>query len=153
MKLAEALILRADAQSRIHQLRERLMRAAKVQEDEDPPEDPQGLLTELETTLADFNRLVKQINRTNASTSFDGGGTLTDALADRDTLWLERGAITAVINAATAQNFRYGRSEIRYITTVNVADLQRRSDDVARRYRELDAQIQALNWQVDLIET
>jgi hypothetical protein len=150
MKLAEALILRADAQKRLQQLRERLIRSAKVQEGEVPPENPQELLAELDRVLGEFNSLVKSINRTNASTPFDEGRTLTEALADRDTLALERHAIQDVINTAASQQFRYGRSEIRYITTVDVAALQKRSDDLARRYRELDAAIQALNWTVEM---
>ena len=150
MKLAEALILRADAQKRLQQLRERLIRAAKVQEGEQPPENPQELLAELDRVLSEFNRLVKSINRTNASTPFDEGRTLTDALADRDTLALERHAIQGVIDTAASQQFRYGRSEIRFVSTVDVAALQKRSDDLARRYRELDAALQALNWTVEM---
>jgi hypothetical protein len=44
MKLAEALILRADSQKRVEQLRQRLTRAARVQEGENPPENPQELM-------------------------------------------------------------------------------------------------------------
>jgi len=51
MKLAEALILRADAQKRIEQLKLRLARSARVQEGEKPPEDPTELVQELERTL------------------------------------------------------------------------------------------------------
>lgn len=150
MKLAEALILRADAQKRLQQLRERLIRSAKVQEGELPPENPQELLEELDRVLGEFNSLVKSINRTNASTPFDEGRTLTEALADRDTLALERHAIQDVINTAASQQFRYGRSEIRYVMTVDVAALQKRADNLARRYRELDAAIQAANWAVEM---
>ncbi len=56
MKLAEALILRADAQKRIQQLRERLNRSAKTQEGELPPEDPQELLAELERVVIGVQR-------------------------------------------------------------------------------------------------
>jgi prefoldin subunit 5 len=35
---------------------------------------------------------------------------------------------------------------------VDVAQLQRQVDDLSRRYREMDSQIQAMNWQVDLVE-
>jgi hypothetical protein len=45
MKLSEALILRADCQKRIQQLRERLERSAKVQEGETPFEEPQALIS------------------------------------------------------------------------------------------------------------
>ena len=41
MKLAEALILRADLQKRIDQLRVRLNNNAKVQENDEPSEKPE----------------------------------------------------------------------------------------------------------------
>jgi hypothetical protein len=152
MKMAEALILRADAQKRTAQLRERLMRSARIQEGDTPPEDPQELLTELRRVIADFADLVKRINRTNSNTEFGEGVTLTDALADRDALALERGALENLVNAAAGNNqFRYMRSEIKQIATINVAETQRRMDDLARQYRELDSAIQALNWQVELM--
>ena len=47
MKLAEALHLRADLQKRIAQLGERLQANAKVQEGDEPSEDPALLLSEL----------------------------------------------------------------------------------------------------------
>ena len=48
MKLAEALILRADLQKRLEQLRQRLILNAQVQEGEQPAEDPESLLRELD---------------------------------------------------------------------------------------------------------
>src|SRR5690606_42025701 len=93
MKIAEALIQRADAQKRIEQLRARLIRSAKVQEDEQPPENPQDLLAEIDTVIKELTTLIQQINRTNAATPFDDTRTLTDALAERDTLMLRRGAL------------------------------------------------------------
>lgn len=151
MKIAEALIQRADAQKRIEQLRARLIRSAKVQEDEQPPEDPQDLLTEIDTAIAELTTLIQQINRTNAATQFDEGRTLTDALAERDTLMLRRGVLTSLINATQPQT-RYGRMEIKEFPTVNVSEIQQQVDDVSRQCRELDTAIQQMNWTVDLIE-
>jgi len=151
MKLAEALIQRADAQKRVEQLRNRLSRSAKVQEGEQPPEDPQELLAEIDTVITELTRLIQQINRTNASTNFDDNRTLTDALAERDTLMLRRGMLTTLINASQPQ-MRYGRAEIKELPTVNVAEIQQQVDDVSRQYRELDTAIQQMNWTIDLIE-
>jgi hypothetical protein len=152
MKLAEALILRADAQKRIAQLRDRLTRSARVQEGEAPPENPQDLFAELNRALVEFNDMVRKINRTNSVTAFDTSRTLTDALADRDSLALERGVLAAVIQATAQVDFRYARTEIKYVNTVSVVELQRRMDDLARQYRELDSAIQQMNWKVDLVE-
>ncbi|SRR5690606_8526229 len=150
MKLAEALIHRADAQKRLAQLTERLNRSARVQEGDAPPEDPAELLEELDRTVATLTELIQRINRTNAATPF-GSGVLSDALAERDGLALKRSALTRLIEAASHNQFRYGRSEIKYVATVDVAALQKQADDLARAYRELDAAIQQTNWTVDLL--
>ncbi len=152
MKLAEALMLRADAQKHVAQLRDRLNRSARIQEGEQPPENPQDLLAELEATATHLTRLIQQINHTNAVTPFQAG-VLSDALAVRDVLRLKWGAYNDLIRSAAASQTRYLRSELRFVSTVNIAELQRQVDQFAREYRELDAQIQALNWATDLLDT
>ena len=151
MKLAEALILRADIQKRLAQLRERLGRSAKVQEGENPPENPQALLAEHQRIIAEFTDIVKRINRTNAATPFANLGTLTDALAERDALAMERTTLQNLIQATAAPEMRYGRAEIKYLATIDIAAVQQQIDDLARRYRELDTAIQQMNWQIDLL--
>src|SRR4051812_12502899 len=101
MKLAEALILRADTMKRIQQLRERLTRSAQIPEGERPPEDPQELLAEVSQMLSQYTDIVSRINRTNTATPFEEGKSLTDALALRDTLSLERGLLESLMAAAT----------------------------------------------------
>lgn len=155
MKLAEALILRADAQKRIQQLRERLARSARIQEGDTAPEQPDDLLKEATRVIADWQALVKQINRTNAQTAFDETRTLTDALADRDALSTEHSILTNLLAQAAGQNvpqYAYMQSNIKYFRTVDVGAVQKRADDLAQRFRELDSRIQAMNWSVDLIE-
>ncbi|MGB7338443.1 MAG: DIP1984 family protein [Phototrophicaceae bacterium] len=151
MKIAEALIQRADAQKLIEQLRQRLMRSAKVQEGEKPPENPQDLLAEIEITIAELTRLIQQINHTNASTQFDDKRTLTDVLAERDTMMLKRGVLTTLIHATQSQT-RQGRMEIKEFPTVSVSDIQKQVDGLSRQYRELDTNIQKMNWTIDLIQ-
>lgn len=151
MKLAEALILRADCQKRIAQLQHRLIRSAQVQEGEQPPESPQDLLIEFETATIELTRLIQRINRTNSVTSFQDR-LLSDALAERDLLRLKRTAYDSLINAAAIHQQRYMRSELRLVSTVDVAELQQQADRLSRDYRELDTQIQAMNWVTDLIE-
>jgi hypothetical protein len=62
MKLAEALILRADCQKRIAQLKSRLLTNAKVQEGDAPAETPQDLIVELERAASELLDLIKRIN-------------------------------------------------------------------------------------------
>jgi len=152
MKLSEALIQRAEAQRRYQHLRTRLTQNALVQEGDQPAEDPVDLLAELDHVLDEFTTLVRQINHTNSVTRFDGNWTLTDALAERDRLAWQRTALQGLVQAANYTQNRYSRSEVKFVSTVDVADLQRQVDDLSRQYRELDTAIQALNWSTDVIE-
>jgi len=151
MKLAEALILRGDCQKRITQLQQRLLRSAKVQEGEQPAENPETLLSELNAAIAQLKTLIQQINQTNARTAFQNG-TLSDALAERETLQMQRNVYSNLVDAASIRQERYTRSEVKFLSTVAIAQIQSQVDRFSRDYRELDSQIQALNWQTDLIE-
>jgi len=152
VKLAEALIRRADSQKRFEQVKARLLVNAKVQEGDVPAETPADLLTELLRVVNDLLELIKRINRTNSVTVFGGGETLSDALAERDLLALQRSAYAELAQAASITQGRYTRSEVKYVATVNVAEIQKRADELAKNYRELDARIQELNWQTELVE-
>jgi hypothetical protein len=152
MKLAEALVLRADLQKRIEQLRARLQESALVQEGEQPSEDPRELLGELERLLGELTAIIGRINRANLSTQLAGGMTLTEALARRDALALQYSIIESVASRAGNRANRYSRSEIRLVPTVDVAALRRQLDTLAQRRRELDVAIQSTNWATDLAE-
>ena len=68
MKLAEALMQRADMQKRLDQLKKRLRRNAQVKTTP-PLLNPQDLLHELEQVADDLEHLIQRINRTNAGTT------------------------------------------------------------------------------------
>ena len=151
MKLAEALILRADSQKRFAQLQSRLVGNAKIQEGDEPAENPTQLLKELEGVAVELVDLIKRINKTNSATVVATGKTISDVLAERDVLALRRAAYSNLaLNAAVAHG-RLTRSEIKYVSTIKVAEIQKHADELAREYRELDARIQELNWQTELI--
>lgn len=73
MKLANALSQRAELQTCIRQLEERLNNNAQVQEGEESAEDPMELLRELDEDYAQLEALIARINRTNSVTLVDGG--------------------------------------------------------------------------------
>jgi len=151
MKLAEALILRADCQKRFAQLKSRLIANAKVQEGDQAAEDPKALAAEIERVADQHADLVKRINKTNSATLFAGNGTISDALADRDVLALRRAVYTDLAQAAAFTQDRYTRSEVKYVRTIDVVEIQKRADDLAKNYRELDARIQEFNWLTELV--
>lgn len=151
MKLAEALALRADAQKRLEQLKQRLLRNAKVQAGDKPGEDPARLLTEFEAAATELTSLVQRINKTNAASTFQKMS-LTDALAVRDTLRLREGMYRELAAAASITQTRTSKSEVKFRSTVAVVRIQKQADALARELRELDARIQESNWRIDLIE-
>ena len=126
MKLAEALQERSDLNRRIAELRSRLTDNALVQEGEKPAEDPAELTAELDRCVAALEEIIARINLANCRTTAEGK-TLTELLARR-----ARG------------------TEIKVISTVNVAQLQKRVDAMSRELRQLDNTIQQANWTTDL---
>lgn len=151
MKLAEALILRADLQKRIEQIKYRLRNNAMVQEGDQPSEDPELLLKEYEQCQLELTNIIKRINKTNIQIMFDEKWTLADALTERDGLWERRLTLSQIAESASIKQDRYTRTEIKYISTVDVRELQKKVDRLSKEYRELDTKIQGLNWTIDLI--
>jgi hypothetical protein len=149
MKLAEALSIRADLQKRIVQLKERLKNSSKVQEGDVPVEEPKELWVELNDHLMQLEGLIYRINVTNMHTVHNGQ-TLTKLIAAKDVLTLRVSSMREVLNHTVEREERYGRQEIKYVRTVDAAALRREVDSYSRQLRELDIEIQSLNWKVEL---
>jgi predicted translin family RNA/ssDNA-binding protein len=152
MKLAEALILRTDCQKRIEQLKSRLSQNVKIQEGESPNENPKDLTKELTNLLSQLKQLIQAINRTNLLTEFSENLSLSDALTERELLGQERKIYSEVLVQASLRQDRYSKSEIKFITTINVKETQNHVDELSRKYRMIDTRIQELNWLTTLVE-
>ena len=149
MKLAEALNQRADLQKRIAQLRERLSNNVKVQEGDQPAENPDDLFKELEGSLKQLKGLIVSINRTNQETIWEGK-TLTEMIAEKDVLSMHLGALRATLEAANVRSDRFSRNEIKFVRTIDVNALQKKVDDLSKELRELDSKLQQANWMTDM---
>ena len=149
MKLAEALILRADLQTRQEQLRERLTANALVQEGEQPAEDPKDLLLELSHNAVQLEDLISRINLTNAAMVQDGK-TLTALLARREVLTQKISIMRSLLDTASRPVMRGSRMEVKIHSTVPVAELRKQVDGLSQELRQLDTSIQASNWLVEL---
>lgn len=152
MKLAEALVRRADCQKKIAQLKQRLERNVKVQEGEQPSEDPVQLLAELEEAFAELTGWIQKINKTNGIVMFNDDLSIADALAERDILMQKRKIINELLEASTIKQDRYSRSEVKFVRTMDVPALQQQVDELSKNYRELDFKLQEKNWTIDLID-
>ena len=152
MKLANALAQRADIQRRMAQLGSRLMNNAKVQEGEQPAEEPKELLAELESLSSQLEELICRINLTNTAARSETGESLTALLARRDCCRGQLGIWRNFLDCASATVSRRTVGEIRIRSSVSVKDFQKQVDQAARELRLLEEQIQELNWTTELLE-
>lgn len=150
MKLATALSERADLQRRISELSVRLNNNSKVQEGEQPSEDPKELLQELDQDFQRLEELIAKINHTNNETK-QNGVSLTDLLAKRDCLKQRVSIMRSFLDNASEKVNRYSKAEIKILSTVSVSKLQSEVDALSKKLRETDEQIQGLNWTTELI--
>lgn len=120
-----------------------------MQEGDEPAEDMKTLHIELDDCLADLEDIVYRINRTNMHTVCDGV-TLTRMIARKDALNLRLSVMREVLKHVVETD-RYGRNEIRYIRTVDVAEMRKEFDVYAKQLRELDLKLQNWNWITDLL--
>jgi hypothetical protein len=123
----------------------------QVQEGDTPVEDPNELWIELESNLAQLESLIYRINVTNMHTVHNGQ-TLTKLIAAKDILAMRVSSMREVMKHTSEREERYGRQEIKYVRTIDVAELRRKVDSYSRQLRELDIEIQGLNWAVELEE-
>jgi hypothetical protein len=151
--VGEALNRRSDLQKRIAQLQSRVAASVLTQEGEQPPESVETLMAEADSLCEELQRLIAQINRTNASARLSTGETVTEGLARRDVLVLRQDLLRMVVRTATSSGLsRYSRSEIRMVRQVQVADVQRAIDALARQRRVLETRLQEHNWTTQLLE-
>ena len=151
MKLAEALLERADLQKRIEALQSRVVANASHQEGEEPAENAAELLEACLTALSALEKLVTAINVTNTVTVTPEGRSLTAALAAREVLRQRHGILVRAADAASGSwGQRQMRSELRQLSALPVRIVRAQADAVAQQLREIDVEIQRTNWEAEL---
>ena len=152
MKLAEALSQRSSLQKDLSWIKDQFSKIARVPEGSRPAEDPEEMLKRMDSRTAEYQALLTAINRTNANARDEKGRTLTDLLAERDTLRARQSILAEAYQQATQKDDVFGRQELRHVPTLDVVALRRRLEQESTRLRELNMSIQRLNWEVDLEE-
>ena len=151
MKLAEALSIRKDLQKRIQQLGQRIQYNVKVQEGDEPSEQPEELMKELDSCLVQLEELVWRINTTNMQTKNAEGKTVTQLMAQKEVLTMRINTLRSIFDKASMGQDRYSRSEIKKVTVIDVKSLGKLVDSYSAQLRQLDIEIQALNFTTELI--
>jgi predicted GTPase len=120
---------------------------AKVQEGDEPAEAVDEIIATYESQMARLEELIVLINKTNATSLLeDFSISITDAIAKRDCIRSKLRSYKALHNAATIQQERYARNEVRYVRCISPKQIQQKIDELAKAYRELDTKIQTANW-------
>lgn len=151
MKLAEALLLRSDMQTKLASLQQRINSNILVQEGDTPSEDPNQLIQEALAVNRELHDLIQRIHATNAQAAASSGKKLLELIIERDALTSQHRILQQAIDNSRRENGRYSSSEIRWIKTISVADIQKQADDISKQLRQNNLEIQASNWQIDLI--
>lgn len=120
MKLAEALLLRADLMKKIEHLQNRIRPVLIVSDDRLPQENPDKLLAQLRKAIQDLESIIIRINKTNNETKVEGVGLLMEALAKRDSLKLLSEKLRNV--RSSAQIYNNGDQNLK--TTISIKNLQ-----------------------------
>ena len=152
MKLAEALLIRADMQKKLASLKARIAANVKVQEGDHPSEDPQALMVAAQQVIGELAVLIGRIHRTNATAPVRSGQTMLDLLVERDALADRHQVVQLAIEHTKANDERYSYREIKWQTVIPVASLQKQADDLAAKLRQLNIEIQGANWQIELLD-
>ena len=150
MKLAEALNERKELQSRLDRLHERLTANVRVQEGDAPSESPDALFALLDETSTALQTLIVRIARTNVETVLEGR-TLADWVAERDVAQRRFNILRDVLDTAARRTERRSATDIRIVSTIDVAARQKALDALAVRIRAIDATVQAANWTTELL--
>ena len=103
MKLAEALSIRKDLQKRIQQIGKRLEDNVKIQEGDEPAENPEELMKELDRCLKTLEDLIWRINLTNVQTVNEAGKTVTQLMAEKDVLTLRISTLRNTFEKASSK--------------------------------------------------
>ena len=108
-------------------------------------------MKELDACLTQLEDLIWRINATNMKTTNAQGVTLTQLMARKDVLTMRVGNLRSIFDTASAGQDRYSRSEIKTVTVVNVKAIGKKVDECSAQLRQLDMEIQALNFQTELV--
>ncbi len=114
MKLAEALILRADLQKELMSLKNRINQNLLVQEGEKPSENPYTLYDEILLKVSELEGLILKINKTNSNYITSNNESISDLIVKRDMLGKKISILKEIAEEATVKVNRYSQTEIKY---------------------------------------
>ena len=101
--------------------------------------------------MSELYALIDHIHRTNAIAVMPDGSTMLSTLVKRDELAERHRLLQTAIDNAKTEGDRYSYREIKWQKVIEPVKLQKQADDIAVKLRNLNIQLQAANWQIDLV--
>lgn len=151
MKLAEALLLRSDMQKNLLALQQRIQQNVLIQEGDEPSENATALIQQSIQLNQELYHLIGQIHLTNAQAVTEKEIPLITLLNQRDCYSAEHKILQQALNHAQRDSERYSVREIRWLKTISVQEIQKQLDGISTKLRQLNLEIQASNWHIDLV--
>jgi len=152
MKLGEALTLRAKQAQKLNDLQGRIKAAAMLQEGDTPQEDCEALLASYLVISEEHGALNTRIARANNTTAVGLDKSLAALIQEREVLTRKRNILRLACSAASpaSERFRYMRGEVKFVPQVDVTKLRKQEEMVEGLIFDLNARIQAINWETEL---
>lgn len=152
MKIAEALNERATLKASLSQIKNRMLKNAKVQEGDTPAEDAKQLAEKYAEVNNSLTNIICKINKTNQLVKNANGDSLADLITRRESYKHLVKVYSELYDEAIIERDRFSRNEIRFISAVSPAELQKDINEFSKRFRMLDTEIQGINWTTDLVD-
>jgi hypothetical protein len=152
MKLAEAVNLRKNMRVKLASMNSLITQNLTHIEGDEPEEDVESLLSELNNLYDDYNRLIDAINNANNTFLPDIDSTLSQLIVKRDVLRQQAQAYRSMEGYAKTTPARmYGQATMpKLITVVKGSDIRKAAESFESAARSADLLIQRLDWVVDV---
>lgn len=72
-------------------------------------------------------------------------------LTERDELAERHRLLQSAIDNSKTEGDRYSYREIKWQKVIDIAALQKQADDISAKMRNLNIELQAANWQIELV--
>ncbi len=144
------MIERRDLLDLILSLERRIRNNIKIQEGDEPSEDPEKLMIEINRLFEKLTNTRKRIDYANISTKVMEDITLNDLIVKQRILKKKHRVISAIVEEASNKQRRYSNTEIKDIVTLDIKKYLKEMDGIAKEIRELDVTLQRLNWEIDV---
>ena len=150
MTIAEALLLRTELIAKRDAVQQRINNNLLIKTDTRLNDSPHALIREAFSVNSEIYELTSRINATNAVTKTIHGRKVLNVLSDYKALLNQQRIIQEAINKVH-EDYHLYKQDASWVHTISMNDLQKHYDEVTLLLHQSNLEIQASNWQIDLI--